>query len=304
MAAEAIVTAEGELPERSEESLADQPWWKSTWPLGRRELVQLVVAFVLVVGVFTAVGTLVTDTWAPNVITDLDQDIAESLADGRTPARTDAAHWGAFPAETVTKIIASAVLVAALLIVWRRWHEPLLIAVTLIFEASAFIVVTHLVGRPRPDVPRLLDSPVTSSYPSGHVAAATVYLAVAIIVAWNTRSKWLPAVVAVLIAGIVVAVGWARMYQGMHHLSDVVAGILLGLVTLWICTYVISHSSRSPRRPSSPMEATRHRGDASRRQPPSQAFVAGRGASTVPGSDGATSSPKPDSRITTGASRP
>jgi undecaprenyl-diphosphatase len=242
-----------ELPERSAESQRSAPresakWWRSTWPLGRRECVQLIVAFVVVVGVFTAVGTLVTETWAPNAITDLDQDVAEALADGRTPTKTDAAHWGAFPAETVTKIIASAVFVLVLLAVWRRWHEPLLIASTLIFEASAFIIVTHLVGRPRPDVPRLLDSPVTSSYPSGHVAAATVYLAVAIVVAWNTRSKWLPAVVAVLIAGIVVGVGWARMYQGMHHLSDVVAGVLLGLVTLAICAYVITHSSRAPRR--------------------------------------------------------
>jgi undecaprenyl-diphosphatase len=304
MAAEATVTSDGELPERSEGSPEHRTWWKSTWPLGRREWVQLVVAFVLVVGVFTAVGILVTETWAPNAITDFDQELAETMAEGRTPAKTDAAHWGAFPAETVTKVIASAVLVVALLIVWRRWHEPLLIAITLIFEASAFIIVTHLVGRPRPDVERLLDSPVTSSYPSGHVAAATVYLAVAIIVAWNTRSKWLPAVVAVLIAGIVVAVGWARMYQGMHHLSDVVAGIFLGLVTLWICTYVISHSSRAPRQPPSPMEATLRRGDASRRQPPSQAFVDGRGSSTVPGSGGAASSPKLDSRITTGASRP
>jgi undecaprenyl-diphosphatase len=188
-----------------------------------------------------------TETWAPNAVTDFDQDLAERLADGRTPTKTDAAHWGAFPAETVTKVVVSAVLVVALVALWRRWHEPLLIAVTLVFEASAFIIVTHLVGRPRPDVPRLLDSPVTSSYPSGHVAAATVYLALAIVVAWNTRSKWLPIGVAVLIAGIVAAVGWARMYQGMHHLSDVIAGIVLGLVTLAICAYVITHSSRAPR---------------------------------------------------------
>jgi undecaprenyl-diphosphatase len=218
----------------------------AAWPLGRREGAQLLVAFVAVVAVFTAVGTLLAETWAPNAITELDQRIAESLADGRTPAKTDAAHWAAFPAETVTKIVVSAVLFLVVLALWRRWQEPLLIAVSLVFEASAFIVITHLVGRPRPDVPRLLDSPVTSSYPSGHVAAATVYLSLAVIVAWNTRKRWAPVIVAALIAVVVVAVAWARMYQGMHHLSDVVAGVVLGLVTLVICSYVISRSTRAP----------------------------------------------------------
>ena len=225
----------------------ERPWWRATWPLGRRELAQLGIAFVTVLVVFTVVGLLLTETFAPNAITDLDQDVAEALVDGRTPERNDWADWAAFPAETVTKVVVSTLLVVALLVLWRRWHEPLLIAVSLIFEASAFIIVTHLVGRERPDVPRLLDSPVTSSYPSGHVAAATVYLALAVVVAWNTRSKWLPVLLAILLGGVVVGVSWARMYQGMHNLSDVVAGVILGLVTLWICTYVISHSTRAPR---------------------------------------------------------
>ena len=55
---------------------------------------------------------------------------------------------------------------------YHRWREPLFIAVTMVTELSAFLVTTLLVHRPRPAVPELDISPPTSSFPSGHTAAA------------------------------------------------------------------------------------------------------------------------------------
>ena len=54
-----------------------------------------------------------------------------------------------------------------MLVVWRRWLEPLVVAVPLIVEAAAFITITFIVRRPRPDVPRLEGSPVDSIVPVG-----------------------------------------------------------------------------------------------------------------------------------------
>jgi len=34
-------------------------------------------------------------------------------------------------------------------------------------------------------------------------------------------------------------VAWARMYQGMHYLSDVIAGVVLGLVSIAICARIL-----------------------------------------------------------------
>jgi undecaprenyl-diphosphatase len=113
------------------------------------------------------------------------------------------------------------------------------LAFTLIFEATVFIIVTFLVARPRPDVPRLEDSPVDSSYPSGHVAAATVYGAFVVIVFWHTTSRWWRSLAVACFVGVVATVAWSRMYQGMHYFSDVVAGIVLGLVTLAICLAIL-----------------------------------------------------------------
>ena len=216
----------------------ERSWFWTTWPLDGRDWLRLGIALLLVIGAFSAVGWLFTDSLAPNAITDYDDQVAHDLADGRTEVKNDLAHWGAMLADTPVKIGLTFIAAAVMMAVWRRWHEPLFLAVSLIFEATAFITITYIVGRARPDVERLLGSPVDSSYPSGHVAAATVYGAFVIITFWHTRRTWIRALAVAACTFVVIAVGLSRMYQGMHFLSDVVAGVLLGLVSLWICAKV------------------------------------------------------------------
>lgn len=204
----------------------------TSWPVDRDQWLRLGVALVAAIGVFTAIGLVVTDLLAPNFITRVDADVAEQLASMRTPLQDDLAHWGAFLASTPVKIGVTALCAVIALAVWKRWHEPIFLAFTLIFEATAFIIVTFIVARPRPDVVRLEDSPVNSSFPSGHVAAATVYGAFVVIVFWHTTSRWARSIAVGLFVAVVGIVAWSRMYEGMHFLSDVIAGIALGLCSL------------------------------------------------------------------------
>ncbi len=216
---------------------------KTTWPIHREHWPLIGGAFVALVAVYTVVGFALSDWFAPNAITDLDEDLAQRLADGRTERNNDLAHWGSFMADTYVKIAASLVIAGAMLWRWRRWHEAALIGFTLIFEASVYVVSSTIVGRPRPEVERLIESPVATSFPSGHVAAATVYSALAIVVFWHTKAIWartLAVIVSVLVA---LTVAWARMYQGMHFLSDVTAGIVLGLVSVGIGVYLLGRPS-------------------------------------------------------------
>ncbi|NND74903.1 MAG: phosphatase PAP2 family protein [Ilumatobacter sp.] len=223
---------------------AKDKWWKTTWCVHRHDLLLLVGALVAVVAGGALVGFALTDWTAPSALTRLDERLADWFVDIRTPSRTDLATLGAFPADTPVKITITAIVVGLMLWRWRRWHEALFIALTLIFEAMAFITITAIVGRPRPDVDRLLDSPVNSSFPSGHVAAATVYAAFAIVVFWRTRAVWARALAVAVAATIPVAVGLARMYQGMHFFSDVVAGVVLGAVSLVVCRLILGHPDR------------------------------------------------------------
>jgi undecaprenyl-diphosphatase len=143
-------------------------------------------------------------------------------------------------AETAPKIVVTAILAIVMVRWWKRWFEAVVVAVALILEASAFLAITLIVGRGRPDVERLDSSPIGSSFPSGHTAAAVVYGTLAVIVFWHTRHALARVAVVVVCTLVPVVVGLARMYRGMHHVSDVVAGALLGLVCLVVTVRIVT----------------------------------------------------------------
>ncbi len=227
------------IQREGERTTQDRSWLKSTWPLGKRHWLQLGLWLVAVVAVFTTIGLTLTSWAAPNAITRADTRWAEEIAESRTEPRNNLSKLLSMPADTFIKIGASIVLAGIMLYLWRRWHEAVFVGATLIFEATAFIITSFIVGRPRPDVEQLLHSPVDTSFPSGHVAAATVYAAVAIVVFWHTRNSWARLIVALISIFLPVAVAWARVYQGMHYVSDVIFGIVLGVVSLLVVRKVL-----------------------------------------------------------------
>ncbi|AFZ69622.1 membrane-associated phospholipid phosphatase (plasmid) [Deinococcus peraridilitoris DSM 19664] len=79
--------------------------------------------------------------------------------------------------------------------------------------------------RPRPAGQTLLDEP-GASFPSGHVMVATALVIVLSAALWPTRARTL----VLLVGGVyVLAMMWSRVYGGVHHVSDVVASVLLAL---------------------------------------------------------------------------
>jgi undecaprenyl-diphosphatase len=123
----------------------------------------------------------------------------------------------------------------------------------LILEASVFITVTAIVGRPRPAVPALDEVSVDTSFPSGHAAAAAAYCAIVIVIFERSRNVWIRSAAVILAVGLPLVVGISRMYRGVHFLTDVVAGIVLGVVCVLV-VYAIVRRSFEHRRPSTAVQ--------------------------------------------------
>jgi undecaprenyl-diphosphatase len=97
-----------------------------------------------------------------------------------------------------------------------------------------FVTSAAVVGRERPDVEQLDDSPPTSSYPSGHTGASTAfYLVLAILAQRITRPalRWAATATCLLVP---VLVAFARLYRGMHQPTDVALGVVNGVVCAWL----------------------------------------------------------------------
>jgi membrane-associated phospholipid phosphatase len=89
----------------------------------------------------------------------------------------------------------------------------------------------QLFGRPRPSVFPQLEQITSAAYPSGHalVSASLAFALVAI--CWRRRWRVPVTVLATL---YVLAIGFSRVYLGVHYPSDVLAGWLLAAV--WVAS--------------------------------------------------------------------
>ena len=162
----------GGFAERTHDTTEPGTPLRRTWILGWHEAGQLLLAYVLMTGVFALVGWVAFGNDRRWWLVDVDERIARWFASERTDPLNTATLIGSWLSETVTKIAVTAIVVLILLRWLHRWYEALVVAVTLILEAMVFITTTFIVGRDRPPVPHLDGSPVGSSFPSGHVAAA------------------------------------------------------------------------------------------------------------------------------------
>jgi membrane-associated phospholipid phosphatase len=202
----------------------------------------LLGCYIAMTALWFGVGEAVVHFTPGTTLGNADQNIEEWFVERRTPRLNTLSLIGSMLAETAIKIAITAIVCAVLLWIFHRWFESLVIAVSLILEAMVFLTVTLLVKRPRPDVPRLDGSPVSSSFPSGHVAAAVCYAAMAVVVFWHTRKRWIRVVTVVLVVLVPIAVALARMYRGMHHLTDVVAGAMIGAMSVVLVTTILSRA--------------------------------------------------------------
>jgi undecaprenyl-diphosphatase len=232
---------------------APRSWWR-TPPVDRRGLALWVATFVVMTIVVTAIGLLLVHELGG--IRAFDDRVARWASRHRTATWDDITWAGSMIADAYVKVPATLVLCAIFVWCWRRWTEPALLAGALVLEVSVFSLGSFIVDRPRPPIAHLDPIPPTGSFPSGHSAAAVAfYGAIAIIVCWHTRSRIARSIAVGAAIVMPFVVGASRVYRGMHHLSDVVAGGLIGIVSLAVTWLVVRSGPAS--RPA-PGRVARH----------------------------------------------
>ena len=216
----------------------------------RSTFVFLVGAGFLLFVVLLLIGLAISRYLGDDALGRMDRGVARYLARNRSGDLNQITEMLSYLAETTTVIGLGVLLFLGARLTWKRWGDSLLVLAALAGEVAIFLGLTALVDRNRPMVDRLDVAPPTSSFPSGHMAAAIVlYGVVAIIASRHLRSR--AAVVILWLVAIVVplAVGVSRMYRGMHYLTDVVGGGVLGTVWLTVSTRALApfRSRRSGR---------------------------------------------------------
>lgn len=209
------------------------------WPLSWKAMRTFVLAYVVLTSIYVAAGFAVVEWFQPSALGEAETGVSEWAEGIRTERLTSLAEIGSGFSNTSTKILLMAALLVAIPVLWRRWHDWVFLTAALLLEVSVFGTTSVIVGRSRPPIEQLDGAP-TQSFPSGHVAAAVVfYVGLAMIVHWQTPKRdlrFITAIIAVVVPSLVFA---SRLYLGMHYVSDMVAGAILGLLALAIARHVL-----------------------------------------------------------------
>jgi membrane-associated phospholipid phosphatase len=124
------------------------------------------------------------------------------------------------------------------LIVWRngdRFHA-LWLALAVPGGQLLNVAFKHLFDRPRPAWDDPILTLTTQSFPSGHATGATLFYGfLACYAVWRMKSAAARSLAIAACAGMVLLVGFSRIYLGVHYLSDVLASICLGTAWLTAC---------------------------------------------------------------------
>ena len=184
------------------------------------------LALLLVAVPFGLLLFLVQDKWPP--LLDVDTDARDSLHDYAVD------HTGFVTALRVLSTIGSAfvyvplfALVAALLLRRRQPRLAIFVVVTMAGSSVLNGLVKLAVDRARPVLPDPVAHASGMSFPSGHAQSAIVAASILLLVVAGLR----PLAIAGAVAWA-LAIGFARVGLGVHFVSDVLAGYVLGLA--WV----------------------------------------------------------------------
>ena len=177
-------------------------------------------------------------------LTDVDRSVTAWTIAHRSPV-------GGHVAVAVTNLfgpvetVGAAVIVAVLVGWWLRSLPAGLTIVAAVGGASVTgWLIKLLVARARPPV--LIQETVETDYsfPSGHVTGTAAVMGITAAVLVVGRSRAFRALLTAVAAVVVCAVAASRVYLGVHWLTDVVAGALLGAMAVTIAAPSL-HALRS-----------------------------------------------------------
>lgn len=148
------------------------------------------------------------------------------------------------------QFIVPATLIILLILFIKKRKEFIFPFFLMMAEAELIVFFAKILfHRPRPITAALLEPDF--SFPSGHANIAVVffgYLVYILIKTSKNKYKTPLIILAILIAG---AIGFSRLYLGVHYPTDVLAGYLIGTLLLvrgiFLTEYLSSRKVRSPR---------------------------------------------------------
>ncbi len=180
-------------------------------------------------GVLSLLFIILTVLVCTNTIEPLDNAASSFIISIRSPELTNTMN-------IITNISGSYALIVfttLFIILIKKKKYPLAITINLIAVFITSQLAKAIVERDRP-LDMLVSAP-GYSYPSGHSMVGLAYFSfLSYLVIKYIPNKIVKIILPIVFTITILLVGFSRIYLGVHYLSDVLAGFLLGAIYLII----------------------------------------------------------------------
>lgn len=191
-------------------------------------LVAGLIAAALALALFSWLGREILTGITPSVDESVRTAVHEVASPGRTRVMIAASRYGG------PWFLAPIGAVVALAFLIRRWHRgALLVIITMAGAGLLDALLKRTFGRIRPAAFFDYPLPISHSFPSGHAFfAASFFGGLAVLISGRIRGRLLQVALWIVAIGLILLIGFSRVYLGVHYPSDVLAGYAAAVV--WV----------------------------------------------------------------------
>jgi undecaprenyl-diphosphatase len=211
------------------------------------------ISLSLLLGLAAAIGALVFFGWLTDEVLEgdsrhFDEVTRAAVHQLASPAMTVIMRFLSFVGSTIVLTIGTIIVV-----VWfamRKWgREAKLFTATMIGGGLLNVTLKLTFKRARPEPFFDLTPPETYSFPSGHsLASACFFGALAALLTARIKDRRTKLIVWIVCAAMFLSIGFSRIYLGVHHTTDVIAGFVAALIWILVVRFVEMELARRKRR--------------------------------------------------------
>ncbi len=133
-----------------------------------------------------------------------------------------------------------ALCVGILLMYRRKVLSATALALSVLGSGAVALVIKEITHRARPDAAYQAYLETGFSFPSAHATLAAALYGFLIYLAYRMMPSGYPRTVVVFVCGLlIILISFSRLYIGVHYLSDVIGGLLLGGIFVWAASLLV-----------------------------------------------------------------
>ncbi|MBE9006494.1 phosphatase PAP2 family protein [Fortiea sp. LEGE XX443] len=133
-------------------------------------------------------------------------------------------------------------IITLIVIMQRRWRSLTYLLITAAGSATINRTAKEFWHRVRPHIWESVAPEFDYSFPSGHAMTSMTLIAILVVLTWGSAWRWFTVTFGSV---YILAIGWTRLYLGVHFPSDIIAGWMVAIAWAIGVSFIIRPLSQS-----------------------------------------------------------